>query len=123
MLGLLTIFFIHSTSMADTPDLNQGNKTTPIPKKQDSLNLTEGKTMYVSRFSFSGNQAIATPRLQQVVASYQERMLSQSDLNVIKQRILSLYQTNGYPDAQAVISQNQGSGTLSIQIVEGKKQS
>jgi len=116
MLQILSVLIIHSTPF---DEVAQG----PSPPKgaTGTFSLPMEETIQVKRFQFSGNQAIFTHQLQSLVSQYKYTMLSDVDLNEIKQRITLFYKSHGYDNAEVTIFKKQKSGTFEIRIVEGKK--
>lgn len=118
LLQLLSVLIIHSTPF---DEVAQG----PSPPKasETPLKLKDGKTVQVTQFRFSGNEAIPTQQLQSLVSNYENRILTEVELQEIQKRIEILYKSKGYLNVKVMIPEKQKSGSLEIVIQEGKKMS
>ena len=116
MLSLLTIIFIHSTPLEQLAQAD-----TPPTQKDQTLSLEGGKTVNVSAFEFTGNQAISTAELEKITKPYLNTSVSQSNLHAIMQKIEILYKSKGYTQVKVTVPAKQKSGTLTIVIKEGRK--
>ncbi len=118
---LAAVILIHSTPLDEIIVSSTGDNASKQQQEEQPLSLQGGKTIAVTHFIFSGNQAIPTSQLQRLVTPYLNRSLSQEDINAIKQRIALFYQSKGYSQVKVMIPVNQESGALTVNITEGKK--
>lgn len=112
MIQILSVIIIHSTPFNEVA---QG----PTPPKEE-FSLKGGKTIQVTQILFSGNEAISSTQLQRLVKQYENRMLSEFDIQEMQRRIELLYKSKGFDEVQVTIPQKQASGSLQVVIVEGK---
>lgn len=119
MIQLLSVIIIHSSPF---DEVAQG----PEPPKQEKFqgfSLKGGKTIEVTQILFSGNQAISTKQLEQLVSQYENQMLTELQIEEIQERIELLYKSKGYDNVEVTVPKKQKSGTLEFVIKEGKKSS
>ena len=79
-----------------------------------------GPAIHVRGFRIEGNQRIATPRIQRLLAGYVNRDLSPADLRQATDSIARLYNTTGWLARVLVPPQRVENGNLLIQVIEGR---
>ena len=115
--ALLAVIMIHSSPI---DEIVQG-LSPPKNRGTQPLNLKDGKTIIVTQFQFSGNADIPTQQLQRLTNPYLNRILSESDLTEVEERISLLYKSKGYSSVQVIIPFKQQGSILMIAIKEGPK--
>lgn len=74
----------------------------------------------VQRIDVEGNTIISDAQMEQIVAPYQGRQLTTSDLTTLVGRINEVYRTKGYLTSLAFIPpQNLERGTITVKVMEG----
>ncbi|MGD9603223.1 MAG: ShlB/FhaC/HecB family hemolysin secretion/activation protein [Gammaproteobacteria bacterium] len=81
---------------------------------------TGGRAVLVSAFEISGNRAIGTDELQQVIAPFAGRPLTIAEIYEAADALTRHYRTQGYTLASAYVPQQKiSSGVIHIEILEG----
>lgn len=95
--------------------------TTPAERAASTGVPAGGKQIQVQRFVITGNAAIATEDLAQVVAPYEGQMLTLFEIYDVADRITHYYRTHGYLLASATVpEQKVSSGVITLEVIEGK---
>lgn len=118
------------------PDAGQSIRdleATPLtlpPRQSLELNLPDapsteatvsGPTLTVSRFTLSGNQAIASETLLPLLADLQNRSVSLGELQAGAARLTAYYRAQGYPLARAYLpAQEIDAGVVQVAVLEGR---
>jgi hemolysin activation/secretion protein len=120
MIVLLSTFFINASPTPDAPGLTEVPGATGTTGPAKAFSLKDGKTITLTAIHFSGNKAIPTSQLEYLAKPFLNRTLSESGLSELKRRIILLYQSKGYNDAEVNISGEQKGSILTVEIEEGK---
>jgi len=92
-----------------------------LPPAPDTEAQSGGPTLEVSRFTVTGNQAIATDELQALLADLQGRTVRLGELQAGTGRITALYRQRGYPLARAYLPEQEvEDGVVTIGVLEGR---
>ena len=91
-----------------------------VEEPQLSGDLPYAIRTYVSEFRISGNTAVSTEELKQVVAPFEGREITNNELEEVRQRLTLYYVDRGYLNSGAVIpDQKVIGGVVEVQVIEG----
>jgi len=80
-----------------------------------------GPQVQVQRFQITGNTAIPSEELQQIVAPYEGKAMTLLEIYDVADLLTRHYRTSGYTLASAFVPEQQvASGVITIEIIEGK---
>jgi len=94
-----------------------------VPKKPpiEQKGLPAAIRVFVREFRITGNTVIATEELKKVVAPFENREVTNNELEELRKRLTLLYINKGYINSGAVIpDQKVVDNTIEIRIIEGK---
>lgn len=89
--------------------------------RADIIEVGPAQAGYARKFIFTGNTAIPTAILQEVVRPFVGRVLSPIDLEGVRVALTLAYVTNGYVNSGAIIDRPpDGDGNVAVRIIEGR---
>jgi hemolysin activation/secretion protein len=94
-----------------------------VPKKPpiEQKGLPGAIRVFVRAFRFTGNTVIPTEELKKVAEPFENRYVTNNDLEELRKRLTLLYVNKGYINSGAVIpDQKVVNETIEIRIIEGK---
>jgi hemolysin activation/secretion protein len=94
-----------------------------VPKKPpiEQKGLPGAIRVFVREFRFTGNTVIPTEELKKVAAPFENRYVTNNDLEELRKRLTLLYINKGYVNSGAIIpDQKVVNDTIEIRIIEGK---
>ncbi len=90
------------------------------PKVAEDNKLSTKLQVYVSEFTFKGNQVFSTEDLKEIVEDYTGKMISSEKLQEARRKLTEYYRAAGYINSGAFIpDQDPSSRVIKIQIIEG----
>ena len=92
----------------------------PIVPEND-IELTGGhRQLHISRIEFIGNTLLDEQVLHELAQSYENKIVTVSELETLRQRITQIYVDNGYINSGAILTEDAlNDGVLSFTILEG----
>ncbi len=77
--------------------------------------------LFVDHYQFSGNTVFTDAQLQEIAAPYSNRVVTQTELAELRQKLTLHYVENGYINSGAIIpTQKINDGVVLLQIIEGR---
>lgn len=83
--------------------------------------LSTGPKVYVREFVYSGNTVVPTDDLKKLSVPYENRSLTNEELDELRDKLTSLYIERGYINSGAIIpDQKITNGAIRVRIIEGR---
>lgn len=80
-----------------------------------------GTQILINRFEISGNSVITTEELQSVIAAHEGRSMTLFEIYEVADELTQYYRDKGYSVATVTVpAQKVGSGTVMLEVVEGR---
>lgn len=96
----------------------------PVAPSSAPAGVGSAETVRINRIVFLGNTVIATDELNELVASYRGRLLSEADFEELRLKITRRYIERGYVNSGALFGDSPLLGDeLTVRIVEGRLKS
>lgn len=108
--------------LLEQPKEKPGFTLPPVPEPSvPDQRLSAQQTIFVKTIKFNGNTVFTDDQLQDIIGDYQDRELTQSQLQALRKALTMHYVKAGYINSGALIPDQQiENGELSIDIVEGR---
>ncbi len=91
----------------------------PVPPKRERVPVV--LRVFVREFGISGNTVFSTEELKQVTAPFENREITNNELEEVRRQLTLYYVNRGYINSGAVLpDQKVEDGVIQIQIVEGR---
>jgi hemolysin activation/secretion protein len=92
-----------------------------VPEQPDTGAIAAGVRVFVRQIRITGNRAVSTEELAKIAAPYENRALSFSDLQELRDKLTLAYVERGYVTSGATLpEQTITDGVVEIRIVEGE---
>ncbi len=93
----------------------------PLPLSPDTEGLSGGIQVFVRSYRILGNTVLSQAEIDEITAPYTNKKVSLSELEILRDKITSLYIERGYINSGAVIpDQDVSDGIFDFQIIEGQ---